>query len=51
MKSLIRFGAVLVVAGTIGLVLRVFTTHQAPLSATTLGVGIVLLIVGALSAV
>ena len=51
MKSLIGFGAVLVVVGTIGLTFRVFTSHQAPFSATSLGAEIVLLIAGALSSV
>ncbi len=48
MKSVIIFGALLVVLGIVGISVGVFTTHQMPLSGGILGVGVVLLIVGGL---
>jgi len=49
MKSLIKLGVILVVVGTTGLAVGLYTGHPRPVSAVTLGLGIVLLFVGALS--
>ena len=48
MKSVIVFGAFLVLLGMVGIRVGVFTTHQMPISGGVLGFGIVLVIVSAL---
>ncbi len=48
MKSLIKLGVILVVAGSTGLAVGLFTGHPRTDSVITLGVGILLLFVGTL---
>ena len=48
MKSVMAFGAFLVLLGMVGIGVGVFTTHQMQISGGVLGVGVVLLFVGAL---